>query len=155
MRKLIIFFLILLASACTSDELDSIKNELNELKKGLGNIQYMAIDPQISFSIKDVEFLPPDSIYGSPSVKYRLNLKQNNNNFPLSEYKIHIIISILDTNGSEIDSFSVISETENGVLSIAEEETLFGFKKNNFDGLNLAIKNYSWNPNNEFYEYHP
>lgn len=153
MHKTIIFFLLLVILGCTSGDLDSVKNELEELKKNLGDIQYMAMDPFVSFSIKDVEFLPANNSYGSPSVKYRLNLKQNNKDFPLSNYTIRIVVSILNETDTEVNTFSVVSNVENGVLSLAEEEILYSFKKTNFDGLKLAIKNYSWNPIIDFQEY--
>ena len=86
----------------TVTELNHVKSVLTELRENLGAFQYMANDPKISFSIKDVEFMSPDGTYGSPSVKFRASLKQTNANFPLTNYSILITLSVLDESNVKI-----------------------------------------------------
>ena len=152
----VLSFVVLLLGGCfvsdkkyqeTVAELIQVKNSLEELRENLGSFQYLANDPKISFSIKDVEFQSHlDSIYGSSSVKFKASLKQTNADFPLTNYSISIMLSVLDKNNNEVKEVHVVSEITNGVLALAEEETLYGLKRVNFDGYKLVAKEYRWSP---------
>ena len=154
-RIVLLFLLALSLSGCfVTDEkyqdavmeISQLKNSLKELRENLGNYQYLTNDPKISFSIKDIKFQPPDSTYGSPTVKFKASLKQTNADFPLTNYFIIITFSILDENNNEIEDLRVSSEIENGVLSLAEEITLYGLKQVKFVGYKLVAKEYRWSP---------
>lgn len=129
-------------------EIRSLKAELESLKSNLGDQQFMALDPKLSFTISDVIFEPSDSKYDRPNVKFKCSLKQTNKSFPLENYHLEIVFSLLDANGNEIEEVLVFSELSNGVLALAEDQTLYDVNRNreDFDGYKLVTKYYSWYP---------
>lgn len=130
----------------TVTELIQVKNSLEELRENLGGFQYLANDPKIYFSIKDVEFQSPNSTYDSPSVKFKASLKQTNADFLLTNYSISITLSVLDKNNNDVKEVYVRSEITNGLLALAEEKTIYGLKRVDFDGYKLVAKEYLWYP---------
>ena len=133
-------------------EIEKLKVEITELKNTLGEFQYLAMNPEIQFIIKDVEFISPKNEYDNISVKFKVSLKQNNKKFPLSNYQIWIFFAVLDENNNELNTFMIDSEVENGVLALAEDETLFGLKDVKISGCKIIVKEYIWNP---FHIYKP
>ena len=134
----------------TVKELGSLKEEVTELRTALGEFQYASMEPQIKCSIKDVEFSPSENSYSSPVVKFKASLKQTNEKFPIENYSIVLHFSVLDENDNEIEDITIYSEIENGVLSLAEEESIYGLRKYNFEGHKLVVKNYEWYPTRKY-----
>lgn len=134
----------------TVEELESVKNELALLKSNLGEFQYQATDPMLEINVRDIEFDEGGVIY-SPSAKYRLSIRQTNEDFPLSNYAISIRLLLRDQNDNEIDDFSLFSEIENGVLSLAEEQSFIGLDVYEFAGFDIVAESYNWYPQTVFY----
>jgi len=133
-----------------ADELDHVKQELSSTQQALGQFRYMALDPELEFSLSDEEFSEADSKYSSPSVKFKASLRQTNSEFPLNNYTILIDFSVLGQNDKEIDKFTVNSTVKNGVLALAEENSLYDLENKSLEGLRLAVKDYAWYPTRSF-----
>ena len=124
----LLFFVMLSLGGCfvsdnkfqeTVTELVQVKKSLEELRENIGYFQYLANDPKISFTIKDVEFQPPEKLYGSSSVKFKASLKQTNTDFPLKNYNISIMFSVLDENNN------VLQIVENGdIINTLDVDTI-------------------------------
>lgn len=150
---------VLLVSGCVvseedhrelAEELDAVKQELRSTQQYLGQFRYMALDPALDFSLSDVEFINPDGKYDTPKVKFKASLRQTNGDFPLDNYDLLVEFSVLGQNGQEIKEFAIKSTVENGVLALAEDHKLYGFRSKSVDGLTLAVKAYSWYPIRRF-----
>jgi len=139
--------------AAVIDQLNDLKQEIKSVKSELGDFRYQSLDPKIKFSIKDVEFLKPERYSASPSVKFKASLKQTNPSFPLDHYSINVTLSVLDETGNAIHDVGVYSEVENGVLSLAEEESLYGLNTRDTSGYTLSVKSYEWFPVQNFLPY--
>jgi len=133
-----------------AEELDRVKQELSLTQQTLGQFRYMALDPELEFSLSDEEFSEADSEYSSPIVKFKASLRQTNNEFPLDNYEILIDFSVLGQNDKEISEFPVNSTVKNGVLALAEENSLYDLKNTSLEGLKLAVKDYAWYPTRSF-----
>ena len=133
-----------------AEELDRVKQELSLTQQALGQFRYMALDPELEFSLSDEEFSEADSEYSSPIVKFKASLRQTNNEFPLDNYEILIDFSVLGQNDKEISEFTVNSTVKNGVLALAEENSLYDLKNTSLEGLKLAVKDYAWYPTRSF-----
>jgi len=123
--------------------------EIEDVKKNLGPYQYIGLDPQLSFNLAGVEFRAPQNEYSSPTVKYTLNIKQNNQKFPLNEYLVFVVANITDSRGTKRAQMTTTGTVENGVLSLSDIETLYSLKtkdQGDLDSLRLQIESYSWSP---------
>lgn len=128
--------------ACNSSDTETIKTNL-------GPFQYMGVDPQLSFSIPTAEFEAPKTAYDSPTVKFTVNIKQNNKKFPLSKYQVSAPIDVIDSQGTKRTTVLVNGEVENGVVSVSGIDSLYGLKVKDeaeLKSLKLQIKSYSWFP---------
>lgn len=133
-----------------AEELDAVKQDLRSTQQGLGQFRYMALDPELVFSLSDVEFTEPDGKYDVPKVTFKASLRQTNDDFPLDNYDIVIQFSVLGENGQEISEFPIRSIVENGVLALAEDHKIYGLKSNSVDEFKLAVKDYAWYPLRRF-----
>ncbi|WP_143063091.1 hypothetical protein [Halopseudomonas bauzanensis] len=132
------------------EKLDMVQQELRSTQQALGQFRYMALDPELEFSLSDQEFSDADNKYSSPTVKFKANLRQTNNDFPLDNYEILIGFSVLANNDQEISEFTVNSTVKNGVLALAEEKSLYSLKNRSLEGLRLTVKDYAWYPTRSF-----
>lgn len=141
---LIPFYIALsvLATGCDSPEIEKIRINL-------GPYQYIGIDPQLSFNISEFETKAPDGAYSATKVKYTINIKQNNPDFPLNKYEVAVRANILDSQGSKRSNIVARGTVENGVLSVSNVEELYGLKaKDEADlkSLKMQIESYGWSP---------
>tara|TARA_Y100001968_G_C19345538_1_gene711846 strand:- start:123 stop:614 length:492 start_codon:yes stop_codon:yes gene_type:complete len=135
------------------DELEAQKKEIKQLANALGDFQYQAIDPEISFSFNNVEISPPDSNYGSVTVKYSADLKQNNSDFVPNHYSVYVDVAILDDSGNEVSDFSFNAEIVNGVDAIANIDKAYSLKARDTSGFKIKVKQYDWYPLQRFPPY--
>jgi hypothetical protein len=146
-----IFLCVFTLSGCFVSEskyqksVEDLSSQIELLQSNLGTMQYIGLDPEITLSIKDVEFNPAEE-YGSPTVKFKVNLKQTNIDFPLENYGINLYFSVLDANGNEVSTIAVSSDVEFGVLSLAEDKSMYSLKSSNLSGYKLKVKYFNWYP---------
>ena len=143
--KTIIYSLVILSMVTACD----MNKEVASVKTNLGQFQYMGLDPQLSFSVPTAEFVHQTGDYDSAKVRYTVNMKQNNNSFPLQTYNISVSLIVLDNSNAEKSHFTVNGKIENGVVSVSYIEVLYGFKTKNSEeakSLKLKIKSYVWFP---------
>lgn len=136
--------------ANTAKEVENLKAELQYIKSSIGDFLFLGLDPELEMSISDVSFTPPETKYSSVEVKFRSNLKQTNDEFPLQNYYVSITYAVLNDNGNEIGDFTFESKMENGVLALAEEQVVYGLKAFDTEGFKLAAKSYNWYPAQKF-----
>jgi hypothetical protein len=123
-------------------------SEIEKIRSNLGPFQYMGVDPQLSFNIVKFEAEAPDDAF-SPEIKYTINIKQNNPDFPLNEYEVFVTADIVDRQGSKRDQIVAIGNVENGALSISNVETLYGVNVKDeaeLKSLRMQIESYFWVP---------
>ena len=134
-------------------EIESVKKELSLLKADLGDYRYSGIDPQISFLIENVKFKAAKSPFGTATVKFRINMKQNNQALKIKTYQISILVSVLNGSGREVIDFMHSSNMENGALSLDISHNLYSLKQQyDLEGYSLKVKKYYWGL---FCEYKP
>ena len=145
---LLIFALTTLSGCLPQDEkIERLENDIKELKQNLGQFQYMAVDPKISFINENIEFKKAESTYGSPSVKFTTHIKQNNSTFPLKIYELYVTYSVIDKDGFEIATFQGNGTIQNGFLSISDVTSLYGLKAGiSLESLSIKIKEFIWFP---------
>ncbi len=144
----LVFFCNFVISCSKSKEIDKLKNELAELKRGIGDFQYRALDPQISFNISAEEFKKEDSY--NVELKYTINLRQNNTTFPVKKYNVAFSVDIEDNLGNKRDNMQLFGIIENGSLSLSDITTLYAWKwdktEQELSGFKLKVKTYDWWP---------
>jgi hypothetical protein len=149
----IIAFCLLISIYCffgcsqnSSGDNDYVDTRISEVKTNLGDFQYIGLDPKLSFVNSNIRFDEPEKEYGSPSVKYTTNVKQNNPDFPLDKYNITVIYAVHDQNAVELIVIQDHGIVENGILSLSNYQKLYGLDRNNLEGLTLKVKEYYWHP---------
>lgn len=124
--------------------------DLVELKRGLGPVQYIALDPQLSFTVQNAQFEPPEDRVDSPTMRYTVNIKQHNSTFPLVEYNITAYGSVIDPAGNTVDDIYFAGRVENGVLSVAGVDEMYGadalVTAQTAPALRLRVDRYDWAP---------
>lgn len=129
----------------TVAELNQLKVEIENLKANLRDWQYMGIDPMISVTISDIEFKQPES-YDGPKIKFKINIKQTNANFPLKKYYARIDLGVYDPSNYKVTSVDMLAEMENGVSATADEYELYGKKIYDFGGYTIKPTGVIWYP---------
>lgn len=145
MKKCIIILSALLLSACESSEIESIK-------RNLGDYQYVGVDPKLSFTIPLSEFQFSGAENNNPRLNYRINIKQNNDSFPIATYLVGATVEVIDSQGTKRTNFDVRGEIENGVLSVSGVDALYGLEvkdQSELRSLKLRIDSYTWSPKYE------
>lgn len=156
MRRTILAVTVVCA-AC--NQLPANNAELAELKRTLGDVQYISLDPQLSMTVQQATFEPAETRADSPTAKYTITIKQNNQAFPLAVYNINGSASVVDGNGNVIDTITFFGRVENGVLSIAGVDEMYGSDRlvtpMTAPSLRLRIDRYDWSPIRGFTPYLP
>lgn len=123
---------------------EDIESQIVNLTAGLGEYKYFALDPKISFSFSHVEFLKPESKYGSPRVKYSVDLLQTNDSFPLNTYTVNATLAVFDSLDNEVKTIFMSSDVVNGIDAVAENQSIYGLEAKNLTGYKLKVKSYIW-----------
>jgi hypothetical protein len=145
----VLMTIVLVMPGCRSGQIE-------EMKKNLGAYQYIGLDPQLSFSLAGVEFRPPEHEYSSPTVRYTVNIKQNNRAFPLNKYLVLVVANVVDSQRGKRAQITLQGTVENGVVSLSDVETLYGLKTRDQADLNsckLQIEYYNWSPEAKYKPY--
>ncbi len=125
------------------------------MKRNLGAFQYVGLDPELSFSLATVEFTPGENEYAGPKLRYTVNIKQNNQQFPVKKYLVLATADIVDSQGNKRGHITLNGTVENGVLSVSDVESVFGLKvrdQADMSSLKVQISSYTWLPE---YEHKP
>jgi hypothetical protein len=156
MRLYVVLFLSFLLIGCSAqNENADIMKKIDSVKNNLGDFQYLGLDPKLSISISKAYFNDSDKPYGNPEVTFTANIKQYNDEFPLTVYDVNVRFMVLDENDNEVAEFTAFGRMENGVLSIADVKELYGAIKKSAEGLRLEAKHYTWYPINKHQVYMP
>jgi len=143
--------LVFFIAGCRSGEID-------EMKRDLGPFQYVGLDPELSFSLATVEFTPAENEYASPKLRYTVNIKQNNQKFPLKKYLVLATADIVDSQGNKRGHITLQGTVENGVLSVSDVESVYGLRvrdQADLSSLKVQIDSYTWLPEIEHKPYRP
>ena len=130
--------------------------EINEMKRDLGPFQFLGLDPELSFDVATVEFTPGENEYASPKLRYTVNIKQNDQKFPLKKYMVLASADIVDSQGNKRGHITLNGTVENGVLSVSDVESVYGLKvrdQADMSSLKVQISSYSWLPEDEHKPY--
>jgi hypothetical protein len=127
------------------------------MKRNLGPFQYVGLDPELSFSVPTAEFTPAEHEYESPKLRYTVNIKQNNQKFPLKKYLVLATANIVDGQGNKRGHITLNGEVENGVPSLSDVEGVHLTVKDQAElgSLKLQVDSYTWFPEYEHKPYRP
>ena len=133
-----------------SAEVRRLSTELSDLKLSLGNIQFMGLDPKLSFSISKTEFIPPSRSWDSVQANITVNVKEHATDFPAANYLVTAELAIRNSRGDKVGEANLSGNMEIGVLSISEEITVYGLKHQDLAGYSVTVEEYSWYPETIF-----
>jgi hypothetical protein len=129
---------------------------IDEIRRDLGPFQYLGLDPELSFSVPTAEFTPAENEYASPKLRYTVNIKQNNQKFPLKRYLVFATANIVDSQGNKRGDILLNGAVENGVVSLSDVQTVYGLKvrdQADLSSLKLQVASYTWSPENKHKPY--
>lgn len=133
-----------------TSRLSELENRVIVNEQQLGEYRYLALDPQLSFTVENVKFVEPKSEYGSYYIKAAIDVTQHNSSFVPDIYGINVQLEIFDKEGFSIFSTSTSGKMKNGIDAIALDNSLYGINKDDFTGHTLKVTAYSWYPINKF-----
>ncbi len=128
-------------------------SEVAELKRTLGEYQYIDVDPQLTFEFRETEFTSKKSAYEDIDVTFNLKVTQHNKDFPVDKYQLILNISVLDENENEVYDFSEVLNVDAEVSTIQQTQKLFNFEGIYALGHKLVVEKYNWYPIRDFKAY--
>ena len=153
-------FVIATAACERVDQLTPAATDVAQLKRDLGEFRYFGLDPQLGFRVRSSDFSAAEDRFDQPKLTYTVSIRQHNQAFPLLSYNFSGIVSIMNTDGAEIEEFFINGEVSDGVGSVAGIEEFYGdalkgFRPAELAALRFRVKEYDWSPMRRFAPHDP
>lgn len=127
-------------------QIAELQDSVNSLRRNLGAYQYHGVDPRLSISLSNVQFVVSRVSRDYPEVSFTAEIRQNNPDFPLQRYGINFMLSVLDDEGIEVDTVFINQTLESDSMSVDLEQVLYNIFYDPEGSYRLVPKEYYWFP---------